>query len=50
MLQNMQGLEKEKLAEMEAYLVNGVGIDDLSLLVNLFSDTAEEEMDAYSKV
>ena len=47
-LKNMRDLEKEKLAEMETYLVKGVDIDHMPLVVNLFSNTAQEEMDAYS--
>ena len=47
-LKNMRDLEKEKLAEMAAYLVEGVDIDHIPLVVNLFSNTAQKEMDAYS--
>ena len=47
-LQNMRDLEKKKLAEMEVFLVKGVDLDDWPLLVNLFSNTAQEEMEAYS--
>ncbi|KAK0143905.1 Secernin-3 [Merluccius polli] len=37
-IQNMRDLENEKLAEMETFLVKGV--EDMTLVVNLFSDTA----------
>ncbi|XP_030198725.1 secernin-3 isoform X1 [Gadus morhua] len=48
-LQNMRDLEKKKLAEMEVFLVKGVDdVDDGPSLVNLFSNTAQEEMEAYS--
>ena len=48
-LQNMRDLEKKKLAEMEVFLVKGVDdVDDGPSLVDLFSNTAQEEMEAYS--
>ena len=48
-MQNMRDLEKKKLAEMEVFLVKGVDdVDDGPSLVNLFSNTAQEEMEAYS--
>lgn len=46
-MQNMQELEKQKLAEMEQYLTTGV--EDSTLLVHLFSNTVEEELSVYSK-
>lgn len=46
-MQNMKDLESEALAEMETFLVKGV--KDMTLVVNQFSDTAQEEMKAYSK-
>ncbi|KAM4609031.1 secernin-3 [Polymixia lowei] len=46
-MQNMRQLEKEKMAEMEERLLNGV--QDSTLVVNLFSNSVEEEMSVYSK-
>ncbi|XP_046902227.1 secernin-3 [Hypomesus transpacificus] len=46
-MQNMRQLEKEKMADMETFLSSGV--EDSSLVVNLFSRSVEEEMIAYSK-
>lgn len=46
-MQNMQELEKQKMAEMENYLT--IGVEDSTLLVHLFSNTVAEEMKAYSK-
>ncbi|KAJ3591969.1 hypothetical protein NHX12_007099 [Muraenolepis orangiensis] len=46
-IRNMRELEREKMAQMETFLVEGV--KDTTLVVNLFSDTAEQEMKAYSK-
>ncbi|XP_071388052.1 secernin-3 [Centroberyx affinis] len=45
--QNMRQLEKEKMAEMENLLSDGV--QDSALLENLFSDSVEEEMSVYGK-
>lgn len=44
--QKMRDLETGKLAEMEKYLTEG--IEDSTLLVHLFTDTATEELDIYS--
>ncbi|KAF4087019.1 hypothetical protein AMELA_G00090790 [Ameiurus melas] len=46
-MQKMQELEKQKMAEMEKYLTTGV--EDSTLLVHLFSNTVEEELRVYSK-
>ncbi|KAJ8255397.1 hypothetical protein GJAV_G00204420 [Gymnothorax javanicus] len=46
-LQNMRKLEQEKMAEMETYLSGG--IEDSSMVVHLFTNTAEEEVKTYSK-
>ncbi|XP_071774045.1 secernin-3 [Centroberyx gerrardi] len=45
--QNMRLLEKEKMAEMENLLSDGV--QDSVLLENLFSDSVQEEMSVYGK-
>ncbi|KAG9341000.1 hypothetical protein JZ751_020195 [Albula glossodonta] len=45
--QNMRQLEKEKMADMEKYLTSGIA--DSTLIVHLFSDTIEEELNVYSK-
>lgn len=42
----MRELESEKLAQVEVFLNKGV---EAMTVVNLFSDTAQEEMIAYSK-
>ncbi|XP_042562336.1 secernin-3 [Clupea harengus] len=46
-MQNMNDLEKNKMAEMEAYLTGGVG--DPTMVVHLFTNTVEEEFQVYSK-
>lgn len=46
-MQNMQELEGQKMADMENYLTTGV--KDSTLLVHLFSNTVEEELRVYSK-
>ncbi|XP_056145917.1 secernin-3 [Lampris incognitus] len=45
--QKMEQLEKDKMAEMETFLSEGV--EDLTLVVNLFSNSVEEEMSVYGK-
>ncbi|XP_068184586.1 secernin-3 isoform X2 [Antennarius striatus] len=46
-LQRMRTLEKEKMAQMEEFLLHGV--EEPDLLVNLFSSTAKEEIVIYTK-
>uniref|UniRef100_A0A3B3QKN3 Uncharacterized protein n=1 Tax=Paramormyrops kingsleyae TaxID=1676925 RepID=A0A3B3QKN3_9TELE len=46
-IQNMRELEKEKMGEMEQYLTSGVG--DSTLVVHVFSDTCQQELEVYSK-
>ncbi|XP_007234918.3 secernin-3 [Astyanax mexicanus] len=46
-LQKMRELEEETLAEMEEYLT--VGVEDSTLLVYLFSNTVEKELNVYSQ-
>ncbi len=45
-VEKMRALEKQKLAEMEEYLIKG--IEDATLLVHLFTDTVDEEFSIYS--
>ncbi|XP_035267303.1 secernin-3 [Anguilla rostrata] len=45
-VQHMRKLEKEKMAEMEKLLSGGV--EDSTLVVHLFSNTIEEELNVYS--
>ncbi|XP_072556922.1 secernin-3-like isoform X3 [Paramormyrops kingsleyae] len=46
-IRNMRELEKEKMGEMEQYLTSGVG--DSTLVVHVFSDTCQQELEVYSK-
>lgn len=46
-MQDLRQLEKEKMADMETFLTSGV--DDSTLLVNLFSNSVVEEMNTYNK-
>ncbi|KTF92955.1 hypothetical protein cypCar_00035330 [Cyprinus carpio] len=45
-VEKMRTLEKQKLAEMEKYLTEG--IEDATLPVHLFTDTVDEEFSIYS--
>lgn len=45
-VEKMRALEKQKLAEMEKYLTEG--IEDATLPVHLFTDTVDEEFSIYS--
>ncbi len=45
-VEKMRALEKQKLSEMEEYLIKG--IEDATLLVHLFTDTVDEEFSMYS--
>ncbi|KAM3862057.1 secernin-3 [Diretmus argenteus] len=46
-IQHMRLLENEKMAEMEKLL--STGVQDSALVVNLFSDSVQEEISVYSK-
>ncbi|XP_048095214.1 secernin-3 isoform X2 [Alosa alosa] len=46
-MQNMRELEKTKMEKMETYLT--AGVEDPTVVVNLFTDTVDEEMKVYSK-
>ena len=46
-MQSMRQLEKEKMTEMEEILSHG--IEEPDFLVNLFSNSVQEEMNVYSK-
>ncbi|KAG7464025.1 hypothetical protein MATL_G00182960 [Megalops atlanticus] len=46
-MQNMRELERKKMAEMEEYLTNGIA--DPTMVVHLFSNTTNDELEVYKK-